>query len=81
MRMILCALSICLTFSRTTSPAAQAAAIAETKQHAGLEAHGDGQQAPRLVRAHLRARVCDLLFTLVMADHSYCKLPTPASSS
>src|SRR5207344_853128 len=31
---------------------AQAAAIAETEQHAGLEARGDGQQAPRLVRAH-----------------------------
>ena len=31
---------------------AQAAAIAETEQHAGLEAAGDGQQAPRLVRAH-----------------------------
>src|SRR4249919_1453868 len=31
---------------------AQAAAIAETEQHAGLEARGDGEQAPRLVRAH-----------------------------
>ena len=31
---------------------AQAAAIAETEQHAGLEARGDRQQAPRLVRAH-----------------------------
>ena len=31
---------------------AQAAAIAETEQHAGLEARGHGQQAPRLVRAH-----------------------------
>ena len=31
---------------------AQAAAIAETEQHADLEAAGDGQQAPRLVRAH-----------------------------
>src|SRR4029077_19004928 len=32
--------------------ATQAAAIAETEQHAGLEARGDGQQAPRLIRAH-----------------------------
>ena len=31
---------------------AQPAAIAETEQDAGLEARGDGQQAPRLVRAH-----------------------------
>src|SRR5258705_2701573 len=31
---------------------AQAAAIAETEQHADLEAAGDGQQAPRLVLAH-----------------------------
>src|SRR3954447_11148384 len=31
---------------------AQAAAIAETEQRAGLEARGHGQQAPRLVRAH-----------------------------
>ena len=31
---------------------AQAAAIAETEQCAGLEAAGDGQQAPRLVLAH-----------------------------
>ena len=31
---------------------AQAAAIAETKQHADLEAACDGQQTPRLVRAH-----------------------------
>jgi hypothetical protein len=31
---------------------AQAAAIAETEQRAGLEARGNGQQAPRLVRAH-----------------------------
>ena len=31
---------------------AQAAAIAETEQHAGLEAACDRQQAPRLVRAH-----------------------------
>jgi hypothetical protein len=29
-----------------------AAAIAETKQHADLEAACDGQQTPRLVRAH-----------------------------
>src|SRR6266853_6778279 len=51
MRMILCALSICLTFSRTTSPARRPA-IAETEQHAGLEAAGDCQQALGLVRAH-----------------------------
>ena len=44
----------------------QSAAIAETEQHADLEAAGDGQQAPRLVRAdHLRnllrlAEVIDL---------------------
>ena len=31
---------------------AQAAAIAETEQHAGLEVRGYRQQAPRLVRAH-----------------------------
>ena len=31
---------------------AQAAAIAETEQDAGLEAAGDCQQAPHLVRAH-----------------------------
>src|SRR5208282_145241 len=31
---------------------AQAAAIAKTEQNAGLEAVGDGQQAPGLVRAH-----------------------------
>src|SRR5580693_2166821 len=31
---------------------AQAAAIAETEQRADLEVAGDGQQAPRLVRAH-----------------------------
>src|SRR5271165_491921 len=31
---------------------AQAAAIAETEQRADLEIAGDGQQAPRLVRAH-----------------------------
>ena len=31
---------------------AQPAAIAEAEQHSGLEARGDGQQAPRLVRAH-----------------------------
>ena len=31
---------------------AQPAAIAETEQHAGLEAAGDGQQAPRLILAH-----------------------------
>src|SRR5712664_2166382 len=31
---------------------AQAAAIAETEQGANLEVAGDGQQAPRLVRAH-----------------------------
>jgi hypothetical protein len=31
---------------------AQAAAIAQTKQGADLEIAGDGQQAPRLVRAH-----------------------------
>ena len=30
----------------------QAAAIAETEQHAGLEALGDGQQTPRLILAH-----------------------------
>ena len=30
----------------------QTAAIAETEQHADLEAAGDGQQAPRLVLAH-----------------------------
>jgi hypothetical protein len=29
----------------------QAAAIAKTERYAGLEAGGDGQQAPRLVRA------------------------------
>src|SRR6516165_7337923 len=50
-RMIFCALSICLTFSLTTS-LAQAAAIAETEQRADLEVAGDSQQAPRLVRAH-----------------------------
>jgi hypothetical protein len=33
---------------------AQAAAIAETEQGADLEVAGDGQQAPRLVRAHHR---------------------------
>ena len=32
--------------------ATQAAAIAETEQHTGLEARGNGQQAPRLIRAH-----------------------------
>src|SRR4030088_1815549 len=52
MRMILCALSICLTFSRTTSPAPQATAKRETEQYADLENVGDGQQTPRLVRAH-----------------------------
>src|SRR5580704_3434303 len=31
---------------------AQTAAIAETEQHAGLEARGDGEQAPRLILAH-----------------------------
>jgi len=31
---------------------AQAAAIAKTEQHAGFEAAGDGEQAPRLLRAH-----------------------------
>src|SRR6516164_10886527 len=31
---------------------AQAAAIAETEQRADLEVAGDGEQAPRLVRAH-----------------------------
>ncbi len=31
---------------------AQTAAIAETEQHADLEAAGDGQQPPRLVPAH-----------------------------
>ena len=31
---------------------AQAAAVAETEQGADLEAAGDGEQAPRLVRAH-----------------------------
>ena len=31
---------------------AQAAAITETEQRADLEIAGDGQQAPRLVRAH-----------------------------
>src|SRR5437868_3014111 len=31
---------------------AQAAAVAAAEQHARLEAIGDGQQAPRLVRAH-----------------------------
>src|SRR5580700_2438224 len=31
---------------------AQAAAVAETEQGADLEVAGDGQQAPRLVRAH-----------------------------
>src|SRR6266851_3282879 len=31
---------------------AQAAAVAETEQRADLEVAGDGQQAPRLVRAH-----------------------------
>jgi hypothetical protein len=31
---------------------AQAAAIAETEQRANLEVAGNGQQAPRLVRAH-----------------------------
>jgi hypothetical protein len=30
----------------------QAAAVAETEQHANLEAAGDGQQTPRLVRTH-----------------------------
>jgi hypothetical protein len=30
----------------------QAAPIAKTERHAGLEARGDGQQAARLVRAH-----------------------------
>src|SRR5215471_2863582 len=45
-RMIFCALSICLTFSLTP------ATIAETEQRADLEAAGDGEQAPRLVRAH-----------------------------
>ena len=32
--------------------ATQTTAIAETEQHAGLQARGDGQQPPRLVRAH-----------------------------
>jgi len=50
MRMILCALSICLTFSRTNLARAQA--TAETEQYADLESVGDGQQTPRLVRAH-----------------------------
>ena len=44
-----CALSICLTLRLTT---AQAAAVAETKQRADLEVVGDGEQPPRLVRAH-----------------------------
>ena len=30
----------------------QAAALAETEQRTDLEVAGDGQQAPRLVRAH-----------------------------
>src|SRR5713226_6104506 len=51
-RMMLCALSICLTFSRTNFARAQAAAIAETEQYADLEAAGDGEQTPHLVRAH-----------------------------
>jgi hypothetical protein len=38
-----------LTFSLTTSPARKAAAIAETEQHAGLEAARDREQAARLV--------------------------------
>src|SRR5260370_39536391 len=51
-RMIFCALSMCLTFSLTTSPARRPAAIAETEQHAHLEAARDREQAPGLVLAH-----------------------------
>ena len=44
MRMIFCALSMCLTFSRTLA-GAQAATVAEAEQDADLEAAGHGQQA------------------------------------
>jgi hypothetical protein len=48
--MMFCARSMCLTFSLLAG--AQAAAIAETEQHASLEAAGDREQAARLVLAH-----------------------------
>ena len=44
---------------------AQAAAIAEAEQHAGLEARGDGQQALHLVQAHHQR---DLLRLTEMID-------------
>src|SRR6516165_9383164 len=53
-RMIFCALSMCLCCSVSVMAAAcaQAAAITETEQHTHLEAAGDCQQPPRLVLAH-----------------------------
>ena len=44
---------------------AQAAAIAEAEQHAGLEATGDGQKAPRLILAHYQR---DLLWLTDVID-------------
>jgi hypothetical protein len=49
--MIFCALSM-LDLQPDHFAGAQAATIAETEQRADLEAAGDGEQAPRLVRAH-----------------------------
>jgi hypothetical protein len=43
-----CALSMCLTFSLTTSPGAQAAAIAEAEQHRHLAAAGARQNHTKI---------------------------------
>src|SRR5450830_574110 len=52
---------------------AQAAAIAETKQHADLEAAGDGEQTPRLVRAHHQRNLLGLTDVIDLG----CKIQSP----
>ena len=65
MRMILCALSICLTFEPYHLAGAQAAAVAELTAGAGLEARRPPPAGAGLVRAH---HLRDLLRLLEVID-------------
>ena len=54
---------------------AQAATIAETEQRADLEAAGDGEQAPRLVRAHHQwdlLRLTDVIDLVCLIQSPQC---------
>src|SRR6516225_6626704 len=60
---------------------AQAAAIAETEQRADFEVAGDGQQPPRLVRAHHQRyllRLTDVIYLSGKIQSPQCHAkPTP----